>query len=644
MKRIVLSLSLLVGFAIFWAGCDALGGGGGEETASTVIVEGRVTDASGSGVAGARVIVPPTEADREATGENDPPPEPYTARTDTSGSYSLIINVNGGTEINIRAVKGELEAARVITVFPGQTRTGVDFVLGGSGGGTENAEPTTVTGQVTNIEGGPPKSNARVVVTAGAAGGPYSARVDSVTGAYRLVAQVTGSTELTIKAMSDQFSAMQIVTVFPNETRGNVDFVLGGSGEDGDGGGGNEESGTPSTIQLLSVSRTTIGIQGSGAPETSQITYQVVDSAGRPVTLDHETPVRFSLSGASPQGASIAPKEATTNNEGKVTVNLSSGTAAGTVQIIAEATAADGSAIRSVPVSVTIHGGLPDQEHFSIAAERNNVQGLVVNGLEIPVSVIVGDQYSNPVKPGTSVYFETTGGVVEGSILTDEQGRGTVTLISANPRPDDGVVVVTASTQNRDGQRIEVKTPVLFTSGSRVKVISLPDTVFAQPLNLNDPEDVEKLYDALGSHFLFGGYRFIVTDRNGNPLPGGTTITFEAGGTEVGAEGSYTLRRTLFTDQNGDGDILDHVDVVRGLGITEFSGAAASRDNPDTLDQPDLESFTITIQAPQTQRSYTFVEPDSSRMSSSASMSQVVLYKNGEPAATLENGELMWKQ
>ena len=50
----------------------------------------------------------------------------------------------------------------------------------------------------------------------------------------------------------------------------------------------------------------------------------------------------------------------------------------------------------------------------------------------------VGDKYSNPVRPGTSVYFETTHGIIEGSDLTDSLGRATVTLFnSAFPNLDE---------------------------------------------------------------------------------------------------------------------------------------------------------------------------------------------------------------
>ncbi len=102
-------------------------------------------------------------------------------------------------------------------------------------------------------------------------------------------------------------------------------------------------------------------------------------------------------------------------------MNLSAGTTAGVVQVVAEATL-DGRTIRSLPVSVAIHGGLPDQPHFSVGPEKFNFPGLTRYGLIDEVSVIVGDKYANPVRPGTAVYFTSSHGVIEGSVLTNGTG------------------------------------------------------------------------------------------------------------------------------------------------------------------------------------------------------------------------------
>jgi protocatechuate 3,4-dioxygenase beta subunit len=584
----------------------------------TATVTGQVTDSQENPVVDARIEVENTD---QTIGD-----QPFTTLTGDDGQYSLDVELRSSAEVTVQAVRDDLGATKTVTLVPGQTRSDIDFVLGGS---TEDSGVATVSGRVTSD--GDPVSGARIAALPNeqtVSDQPVTTRTES-DGTYTLDVEITASTDLTVRASSDGREAEQVVTVFPGDTRSDVDFsfATGGGGDD-DGDDGNDgPSGTPSNILLLDVSRTVIGIQGSGSPETARVTYQVADSSGQAVSLDNETPVRFELSGASPDGAFVAPAEATTNDQGEVTVNVSSGLRSGTIQIVATAETSDGTIIESRPITITIHGGLPDQEHFSISPARANFQGLATNGITNPVEVIVGDQYSNPVKPGTAVYFESTHGIIEGSATTDDQGRGTVQLISGNPKPENGVSVVTASTQNRDGNRIEVKTPVLFTSRGILKVVSIPTETFSEPLDLRQREDVETLKEALGSDFPFGGYEFVVEDRNGNPLPQGTTVGFDAGGTEVGASGDtdVTLSDTDVIDDEGDG--FDYDDVVRGFGITRFSAAAVRANDPETVEPPDLETVTFRFAGPQGQRAYTFSEPAEGEAAS------VVVYKDGEPVA-----------
>jgi protocatechuate 3,4-dioxygenase beta subunit len=609
-----------------------LGSSTGEGTAT---VTGTVTDADGNGLNDVRVEVP--------AGDQTVGSQPFVTLTDAGGQYTLGVDLRSSTEKQIRTVKDTLNAAKTRTLIPGQTRDGIDFVLGGGGSGDDEGGTATVTGRVTNSEGDPVTS-ARVKVP-GNAQTPFSQAISTRTGPngnYSIDVDLFGSTELTVRATRDQLQAEKTITVFPDETRENVNFILGdtGGGGDGDGDGDDEESGTPTNILLQNVSREVIGIQGSGAPETSRITFQVADSAGRGVSLDNETPVEFTLSGATPGGASIAPQEATTNDNGLVTVNLSTGTTAGTVQIIATAQAKDGDEISSRPVTVTIHGGFPDEEHFSIAPDRHNFQGLFVQGLEMPISVVVGDQYSNPVKPNTSVYFETTGGVVEGSIQTDQQGRGTNQLISADPRPGDGVAQIRARTQNRSGSIVDDTTAVLFSGAGDIRVQKIPSQAFDPVLDMRDPNDVQRLKNALGDTLQFGGYDFAVVDRKGNPLPGGTTVSFTTGGTEVGEGGdvSTEIGDTRFADLNGDGDKLDAEDVVKGQGITQFSGSATADDDPTTSEVPNLESISFSFDAPQSQLTVTITGN-----ASGSQASQAIVSVNGDPVTVVEQGQIVRK-
>ena len=386
------------------------------------------------------------------------------------------------------------------------------------------------------------------------------------TGLYELPVEVDSTMDVTITIEKEGFQRRSQTTLARagQTSTHNITLVPTG-GQDPD-----VEPGRPSNIQLQALSREQIGVKESGAPEVSRVTFQVTDSTGRPIDLDESTQVQFRL-GQAPDGAFIAPQSAPTNDNGEVTVNVSSGTAAGVVQLLASADVEGDETIRSKPVAVSIHGGLPDQDHFTVGPAQFNYPGLVTAGLQNAISVIVGDQYGNPVVPGTSVYFTTTGGIIEGSLKTDDQGRGSVNLISGNPEPEDGIVVVTATTADTNTEPVRDQVPVIF-SGPPVLEVS-PSSV------------------AVGQ-----SYEVTLTDRNGNPLAEGTTLSVAAGGTNVQAVGNTSL---TLGDTNFQGG-LTYEDVERGSGITRFNFRIVQADPQG--DPPSAETVTITVGGPNGQR------------------------------------------
>ena len=180
------------------------------------------------------------------------------------------------------------------------------------------------------------------------------------------------------------------------------------------------ESGQASNVLLASQSASSIGVTESGSKEVAQVVFQLTDSTGTPITLSNAVNVSFSIGQGPGGGEFLFPTSVQTDNAGLAEVNLSSGSLAGVVQIVATANVG-GSVIRSLPIAMTIHGGLPDAAHFTLGPERFNFPGLLAFGLENGISILVGDRNTNPVRPGTAVYFSTDHGVVEGSTLTDEQ-------------------------------------------------------------------------------------------------------------------------------------------------------------------------------------------------------------------------------
>ena len=328
-------------------------------------------------------------------------------------------------------------------------------------------------------------------------------------------------------------------------------------------------SGQASNILLGSQSAEIIGVKESGSPEVANIEFIVADSLGRPVTLENAVDVVFTLGQQPGGGEFISPQRVRTDNNGRAVVNLSSGTRAGVVQIVAQAQVG-GVTIRSLPVSVAIHGGLPDQEHFSLGPVRFNFPGLRRFGLTNQIAVIVGDKYSNPVRPQTVVYFSTTHGVIEGSVATNAQGRGTVSLISANPLPPDGIAVVTARTADENQDSVRSQTPVVF---SGIPVVTI------------NPGVVQ----------LGRTYNLTVTDQNGNPLVQGTSIRTQVEGTNVKCVGNCDVELDDTSFIGGIG----YDNVVRGQGITEFRFAAVAdipaEANPDSVAPPVVEAITVNV-------------------------------------------------
>lgn len=333
-------------------------------------------------------------------------------------------------------------------------------------------------------------------------------------------------------------------------------------------------TGQPASIVLVRQTFTTIGVKESGDNETTTLTFEVRDSSGTPLDITRSVTVNFTL-GANPGGGIIIdPPSKKTNSEGRVSVNITSGTKAGTVQVIAEVTVGT-KIIRSKPVNIAIHGGLPDYDHFSIAAEYYNVPGLVKYGFLDPITAYVGDKYSNPVKPNTIVYFSTTGGIIQGSAVTCANGIATVNLITALPNPvhptlGPGFATITASTANENNQMISRQIEILF---SGYPLLSI------NPTTIDIPNG--------GSQTFV----YTVADLNGNPIASENTITVTVEG-NVQAIGdlninmpdtkskSWTQFSFIVTDADPDKveprpvSIKIEVDGVNGKNAISISGTS----------------------------------------------------------------------
>lgn len=439
-----------------------------------------------------------------------------------------------------------------------------------------DAEETLISGQVTEQSNGSAITGAIVEITSPAAL-RQTITSDSL-GNFTFSTELDSAINVTVRAEKQGFNT--VTTTFrlaPGTDILDLSLNLqsqsaGGGGDDGiDDGGVGGESGGAAAIILTSISEQAINIAETGGVVNSAFTFEVQDSAGRSIDLNKAVDVNFSIVAGPDGGESLTPPVVRTNASGQATSNLFSGNAAGTVKIQAQVVRDDvGLTIQSKPIVIAIHGGFPDFDHFSLAPEKYNFEGYSINNVRNPISVIVGDKFSNPVKPGTPVYFNTTGGTIQGSGATDEDGQVTVDLIAAEPRPNDaitgsggrpGYATVTAMTQDENDNDIEKSINIVF-STSGASISATPTTFDLQP---NGGET----------------FNYTVTDLNGNPMAAGTTISITGGdGIEVTGDTDFTLGNHLFP----------------GPGATDFSFSI--RDTDEESDDPADLTLKITVTSP----------------------------------------------
>lgn len=391
-------------------------------------------------------------------------------------------------------------------------------------------------------------------------------------GAYSLGVQLPDSND---KVVSLSFSKSGFSTgiasgiVIENGKRANIpDAVLTKSGD-----GPTGSSGPASNVVLINIQTSNIFVKGSGANETSDATFEVRDANGVPVDLEHQVKVCFQIKGGPNGGEFVAPDTALTDNNGKVITTVNSGTMAGALQIVAEVV---GTSIASAPVPISIHGGLPDINHFSVVAAKLNFAGYNIFGLENSITVFVGDKYSNPVPPGTSIQFQSTGGIIEGSALTNELGIASVSLISAAPQPQGvaeaafpfnqrGFALVTAQTVDENQQAISKSAIVLFSGITQITNLN-STTPFSLTANSSQR------------------FTFTVSDQNSNPLVAGTNINVQTNNGRVDGDTNVSLVDTQsrgatqfsFVLTNSDPDKIEGAvaDVTVTITVSSQNGAA----------------------------------------------------------------------
>ncbi|MEW5798609.1 MAG: hypothetical protein AB1728_06345 [Bacteroidota bacterium] len=332
-------------------------------------------------------------------------------------------------------------------------------------------------------------------------------------------------------------------------------------------------------IVLKSVSFSTISIRGAGSNDASILTFEVKDSLGVPVDDLNKTTVFFTLVNKPDLLTELNKTSAVTNSAGQASVQLTAGNRSGLAQVQAYALVKRASdttqtdTIKSPIISLTIAGGLPVASRFTIGSQKYNVPGLVKFNLRNTITAVVGDTFGNPVQKGTVVYFSTTGGIIQPTATTSEDGTVGIDLITGNPIPANGIAVITAQVGTTGGGGVNSKQGFDLMAKSKsvdegvivkglrskrqstkhhavdIQTTSSSGSVFTRTLNIlfsGTPRitsnDSVFVVPTLGSKQI----NFTVADENGNPLSQGTTIKVTGIGTDTsGAVLSGDLDKNL---------------------------------------------------------------------------------------------------
>lgn len=322
-------------------------------------------------------------------------------------------------------------------------------------------------------------------------------------------------------------------------------------------GGGGSTSGLAQTIAFLGANPAEISVYGVGGQETAVLGFEARDSLGLPIDAAHAIAITFTLHGGPNGGEYVSPTTLTTNGVGRAFIALNSGIRAGVVQVRATATVG-ARTILSAPVRVVINAGFPDQAHFTVVPLKHNFPTLGIAGNRLPISVIVGDRYSNPVLQNTAVYFRSSAGVIQPTVFTSPDGQGTAQLISGNPAPlgqyaaqqyGNGYHYVVARTIGEGGAAVQDSTLILWSGRSTISNITPSSFTIAN-----------------GG---FQDFTFTVSDALGNPLSLGTRISIVA--TVAPPPEPNTPINQVLLAFGRDGIVILEDLLFAGPGATQFS-------------------------------------------------------------------------
>jgi hypothetical protein len=203
------------------------------------------------------------------------------------------------------------------------------------------------------------------------------------------------------------------------------------------------------SIGFVSASPERIYIKSTGFDDHSTVVFKVLDASGNPLQEQEVSMVLLTGSGdVTMEGLAVGNEFKTKSDAlGQVYARVNSGTQPTPVRIQATVSLAGGQAVSTVSSNLSVGVGLPSQLNFSLSQGTRNIEGYNREGTPNTYTIIASDRNGNPVPAKTAINFVTEGGQIESSAQTawvNGISRASVNFVSAEPRPVDGRVTVTA--------------------------------------------------------------------------------------------------------------------------------------------------------------------------------------------------------
>jgi hypothetical protein len=239
------------------------------------------------------------------------------------------------------------------------------------------------------------------------------------------------------------------------------------------------------SLLFVSADPPSIGIKGVGLAEVSTLTFKVLDTNGNAVANQL---VNFELN-TEVGGITLSSDSATSDVDGLVRVDVSSGTVSTVVRVTA--TLASNTMIKTQSDGLVISTGIADQNSMSVSAEVLNPEAWRIDGVTVPINVYIADHFNNPVPDGTAVSFTTEGGQIVAS-CTIQNGGCSVNWTSSNPRPIDGRVTILVHLQGEES----------FLDANGNGVFDAPDTHLTDLPEAFSDDNENQVFDYGAEEFL----------------------------------------------------------------------------------------------------------------------------------------------